>query len=473
MEKYIKLLSNIIDNNNLPKVEASYLDRYFKLVDNNFLETLNNNNKAFYNLCRKIEEAYKIRINKPLCNPDIKIVLQKLIAAIITIKGNNKTKLIPLIIYLDYKNILYNYLIKKGFTNDLKQILIHILKGMKLIPDKHDISPFHWEAEAIDRYKQGIKNINIKDIYDFVNSFERGIGIIPNGFINFSAFVLSEIDLDNLVILLDERKDTITFIYLLYNVPEKEKLKIAAKSNNILLKFEVIREALHFQKQEPDENEKILIEKIILDFSKNQNIWEQFLEFYVTYPLRYPQLFQPLGRIIEKLNIKQRDTLLNYIKIDNHYDADSQKALNSCFTNISNEELQKEILKNLFNRWKNFIDNYNDFFTAIILTDIINIAVATIKNCTDKNDIIYNLKQIVNNLNEIDNRWFKDSMERRNYFYKQMSKLFVYSFGINKYGLKDEKKKIQNICNTSLELKYEQPIGNNKTTLQLFNQYID
>jgi hypothetical protein len=52
-----------------------------------------------------------------------------------------------------------------------------------------------------------------------------------------------------------------------------------------------------------------------------------------------------------------------------------------------------------------------------------------------------------------------------------MSKLFVYTFALDKYELDDMKEKVSIICSSNQILKKEQGYQT-KTTLQLFEEYI-
>lgn len=120
----------------------------------------------------------------------------------------------------------------------------------------------------------------------------------------------------------------------------------------------------------------------------------------------------------------------------------SKNALNSLVMNIPNDNIQKEILEKLFYRWDKFVDNYSEYFGSILLTDIIDIVIVYIRDFLDKTLVIENINKILGNLDEIENFWFKDKSEQTNYFYKQMSKLFVYDFALDKYELFDIKKSI-------------------------------
>ena len=178
-----------------------------------------------------------------------------------------------------------------------------------------------------------------------------------------------------------------------------------------------------------------------------------------------------MSKTIVDIDSKCISSLIQTIKIDKHIDNDSKEALNSLILNIKNDVIQKEILEKLFYRWNEFVDNYSEYFGTIILTDIIDIVIVYIRDFLDKTLVINTINKILYNLDEIENFWFKDRLEQTNYFYKQMSKLFVYAFVLDIYELYDMKEKISIICNNNQILKKEQGYQA-KTTLQLFETHI-
>lgn len=200
-------------------------------------------------------------------------------------------------------------------------------------------------------------------------------------------------------------------------------------------------------------------------------MWQQFISFYLEYPSRYPQLFKALSKAIIQLDEKSVDLLLHGIKLSKFLSNESKEALNSCFLNIQKDEIQKYCLETLFLRWLDFIGTSSDYFGSIVLTDIIDLIVVYIRDFLDKNVIIQEIERVLYNLEEIDNKWFIDGLEHSNYFYKQMTKLFVYGFALEKYKLYDLKEKISLICSGASVLENEKSYQT-KTTLQLFKEYI-
>ena len=90
----------------------------------------------------------------------------------------------------------------------------------------------------------------------------------------------------------------------------------------------------------------------------------------------------------------------------------------------------------------------------------------------DDNKIEEELKKCIYNIEEINNKWFKSNIEQNNYFYKNMTKLFLYGVAIKKYDLQDIKSNIKDICTKSFLLDIEYKYGNEKTTSELFETHI-
>lgn len=476
MEEYVKDLLEIVNKEKLCEIELSYLDKYFNIVESYNSLKIENINRDYNDFFEDFCIEYKISIFDALYTSGMKKILEKLIAAICYVEEiEKKEKLIPLIIYLDKNNILYEYLLKNSFAGNLKKYFMEIGQSFKAMFSKRiDVSDLNWEVEAQKRYIDGLKNNNIKDIYSFVDAFERGCGNLQNSFIDFTIFMLAKTSFEDLIKILDNKNDTIGMIYLLNNLSIEEELQIAVKSNNILLKFEVLREVVYFQKKitiSTDENN--LIQNIIVAFSKDKNIWEQFLSFYLEYPSRAPLLFSSFGKVFSKLEKIKIDDFINHIKLDQHLNQENKESFKIFFYNIDNDKVKETLLLEILDKWMNYVDNYTKNLLSIILTDIFDVIVIVINDFIAKDDIIIRIENSINNLNEIGNIWFNDEFEQRTYFYKEMSKLFLYSFAIKKHKLTSYKKLIQELCKNNIELKYEHKNPNNKTTLQLFGEYIN
>lgn len=471
---------NIIEKNRDCQIDISILEKYYQLFDSK--KYLGNDFEEIYN---DIKNAYNIDLQSlryGYNDKDEQIAYQNLILAVANeTDTKKKNKLIPLIIYLDNNRIFYDYLHKinyfDNFVYNIKDFFIGtVLDSGVRVNNTEELSPYHQEKEWFENYKKGIESLNFKQIYSFIEGIERGIGHRFDIYLDFLIFISYKYFFDDLVKIVNNKKDMFEVIYLTNILNIEETLNLALKSNNNLLKFESIRKAVYFKSNNTYclnllKSERSLIKEIIIEFSKKKEIWKQFLDFYFEYPLKNIQLFEPMSKSILKVDSDCILDLIQVIKIEKHLDDNSKNALNSLVLNVPNDNIQKELLEKLFYKWDKFIDHYSEYFGSIILTDIIDIVIVYIRDFLDKTLVIKNINKILKNLDEIENFWFKDRLEQTNYFYKQMSKLFVYSFALDKYELFDIKEKVSIICTNNHILQNEQ-VYQAKTTLQLFEIHI-
>ena len=455
-------------------IDNNVLEKYYKLFDEK--KYIDSNFDMIYN---DMKEVYSLDLNSLRYGYNIEEqkIYQALVQAIIqTSNKKNKIKLIPLIVYLDIQNILYYHLESINFFLDfteLKNYFVNTVNKLDVNINFDDIPENHWEKESYDKYILGLKNLEFNKIYNFVEAFERGMGYRFDTYFDFLVFVTYRLFFNDLIEIINKKKDTFGIIYLTHNLSIEETLILARHSNNILLKFEAIRKSVYFNQYSLNslKNERKLLQKIIINFTKKNHLWQEFLKFYLLYPSRNPQLFEPLSKVVSLLEKDKIDMLVESIKINLYISDDSRTALNSCFLEIENDDKQRYCLEKLFYKWENFINTSNDYFLGIVLTDIFDMVIIYIRDFLDKNLIIKNVEEIIHDLEEINNIWFKNSSEQNNYFYKQMSKLFAYGFAFEKYEMHILKNKVRDICMNSIELQTESH-HNMKTTLQLFNEYI-
>lgn len=478
MEEQLTLLLD----NSIMQVNKNYdsniLDKYYKLF--NEKKYIGSNFEMIYN---DMKEVYSLDLNSLRYGHNVEEeqkVYKELVESIIQTKNKkDKIKLIPLIVYLDIQNILYYHLESIDFFldfNELKDYFVNTVNKSGVNISLDDIPKNHWERESYDKYILGLKSLEFNKIYNFVEAYERGMGYRFDTYFDFLVFITYRLFFNDLVEIINERKDTFGIIYLTHSLATEEILTLATHSNNILLKFEAIRKSIYFKSNNQYssnllKNEQTLLQDIILDFSKENHLWQEFLKFYLLYPSRNPQLFKPLSKVVSVLQKDKMDMLIKNIKIDQHISDDSRTALNSCFLEVENEENQRYCLEKLFYKWGNFIDTSNDYFLGVVLTDILDMVIVYVREFLEKNLIIKNVEEVIYELEEINNKWFENSSEQNNYFYKQMSKLFVYGFTFEKYDMCVLKSRVRDICINSIALQTESH-HDKKTTLQLFNEYI-
>jgi len=475
-EQLTSLLISTLEEKENHRVDKNILENYYQLFDKK--KYLGSGFEEIYNDMKEVYTLDLQSLRYGYHNQSEQIIYQDLILAVINeTDTKKKIKLIPLIIYLDSNRVFYDYLYNISFFDDfvydIKDFFIGTIKDSGVKVNNIEELPFyHQEKEWFENYKKGIESLNFKQIYSFIEGVERGYGYRFDVYLDFLVFIAYKYFFDDLVEIVNSKNDMFEIIYLTNILNIEETLNLALKSNNYLLKFESIRKSVYFKYNNYQcLNLRNLLKDIIIQLAQDNHIWQQFLYYFLEYPLRSIQLFEPMSKAILKIEMSCVYDIIQTIKIDNHFDEKSKEALNCLILNVKDDEIQKELLEQLFYRWNKFVDNYSEYLGSIILTNIIDIVIIYIRNFLDKTIVVENVNNIINNLDEIDNFWFKNRIEKINYFYKQMSKLFVYSFALNKYKCVHLKKNIFQICENSLILKKEQS-NEKKTTLQLFDEYI-
>lgn len=475
MEKQInQFLIETLENNNLD-LDDSFLDKYYELFDNKkYLE------KDFDFIYEDMEQIYEIKKYSVPYDESSTTIYKKLIFSVINTSDKKKIlKQTPLIIYLDVENILYTYLFKNNYFDnflEIKDSFICNLKKCNINVDTKNISKNHWESEAFENYKKGLEEKDFNKIYNFIEAVQRG-NFMYEPYLDFLSFVVVKMFFNDFVNILDSTDNVFKINYVLNKLEIKDKLLLANKTKNILVKFDVIRSSVYFQSNHhscsnllKDENE--LISNITLFLTQDKRVWKDFLQYFLIYPSRNPQLFLPLSEVLNQSQYDIIDIFIDTVKINQYFDENSKEALNNSILKIKSNEVQKYIMEKIFIRWKDFIDNYDDYMGNLFLTDVIDIVIFYVREFLSKEVIKKEIKQLIFNVEEIENKWFKNSSEEENYLYKQLSKLFVYGFALDKYNLVDLKNEIkyllQNIKN-DLRSEYS---NNTKSTLQLFNEYI-
>lgn len=479
MEKQIEnIFGEIISN---PFNNIGFLDKYFILFEKRkYLE------KDFENIYNDMQNAYFYGRYFHMDDEELVIIFKKLLSCVIHEK-NDKTrmKVIPLIIYLnsiaqDINNILYKYLYENLYFesfNHIKDFFIGTISSSDCNINLDNLPMYyHLEKELTQSYYLGIQNNDLKKIYDFLDAHERRGSFFPEPYIEFLSYVSVKIFFDDFVNIINN-KNPLDIQFLIKNFTTEDKLKIAINSNNNFLKFDVIRSLVYFNSNNQFsknllKNENELISEIIISLSRDENNWKDFLQYFFIYPSRNPQLFLPFASTIDNLSYNKIDVLIKFIKIERFNNEIARISINNLVLKMKDDEKQKYILQRIHNRWIDFIENYHDYFGDIFLTDVIDIVIVYIREFLTKSNIELILNQSMYNLEEIDNQWFKDGSEMSNYFYKQLTITFVYSFGIEQHKLYEIRSKLKVLLAKYRWLKNEHSINNQKTTLQLFNEYI-
>lgn len=477
MENYLETLTNAL--NMLCASKTNHLDKYYLVIKKYNYEDLLIRTEGQHEFYEEIENLLQIRPHMYFSSEQ-KILLNEILNEIFITNNIEKKKvLIPLILFLDTKSILFRTLILKDFFVNLEEHFIKMLRSTKInFSDNIPLSELHYEKSWLKKYNEALKKDDILKMYDFISACERG-NLFFSGFepFNLATLVLNKYSFEELIKILDDIESPLEAIYFTSDLDIQDKLTIALKTSNIYIKFEVIRSLVYFKNNNYQckylmKNEEELLSELILTILFNEKYKVDFLKFYLIYPSRAIQLFRPLGQALNNSSNITLDLFLEILKINEFHNEDSIMALNQCIFNIKDTNKQEYLMERIFDKWSEYIIKGNiEYFGSIMYTDVIDIVIVYIKECMKKDKCISLLKQYVEQIKEIDNIWLRDKTSYQNYFYSQLSHIFVLSFVLEKFELIEIKKNIMEILHNNIILTDEYA-RDKETSIEAFNKYI-
>jgi len=120
-----------------------------------------------------------------------------------------------------------------------KDYIIGTIESDKIkISNMGDLPNFHWEKHFFKEYEVGIKNLNFEKIYNFIFAIENGNRYRFNKYNSFFVYICYKYFFEDLVKIANNKYDMIEIIHLIVILNIEERLNLAIKSNNYLLKFE-------------------------------------------------------------------------------------------------------------------------------------------------------------------------------------------------------------------------------------------
>jgi len=351
------------------QIDNTIIDKYYKLYDEKNYKTV------FYSFSYSairshfIEyEIYKYDERYGYLQNEEEIIRQ--FSGYISIIKNNddKMKFIPFIV----ANEIYKELNDKNFFASIKDNIFNDFAVLNVRMNADKLHPHSYQKENFDTLEIDYNNKNFTAIHNFAI---RSPMIYNYQYSKFMYFVSEKSSFDEYCEALD-KKDTFSFLNLIELLDINQKIKILEKlsNNKTILEINILKQIVNTENNEQN------IQNIILDFSRDEIIWKQFLCLYLRHPSQYPRLFVPLSNVLNTLELYKIDTFIQNIKIDRYSDDNRKLLLSKCTIAIEDNERRKYILEKVFLEWKTFIDSYVDCFGSIILTDVIDIVITYAKD---------------------------------------------------------------------------------------------
>lgn len=333
------------------------------------------------------------------------------------------------------------------YSEDSKQLtsdrIGKVLQGIEFEITALADAPYH-EIEMIRGFQQGIKENNIKNTYQFVESVERGrLGFHFNFLLEHLVSFLHQLDYPRFLKHISEVKNLQKLIFYLQSF-EMEQLLCLSNAPLLTgkwLNFELIRQIVRrAQKDEFEEIECIAIKKTLAKIDADDfDFFKQTIQWF-----HRSKLFNAaLGELlISFADYKIQEILSDCFAIDQYYNNyEARKKMLERFESNAPERQVNVFLEAIYNKWHSYFNGLfvsEDFFlNDVLLTDFCDFIALYYIRIASEVDVIDQMYEAIVRLTCIDTQWFVSSVKQSATFHLFYSKLYILSFAYKERQLKD------------------------------------
>ncbi|TGK45940.1 hypothetical protein [Leptospira bouyouniensis] len=427
----------------LQKLEGITAERLLSLEKETELQDIENEIRVFfsrrnyYNLKEKTEKfaeiAQIIRTEKKyllrgISNGDVESILIFL--------------LVNCYLQIDIEKILNETEINECLTIPLSDNIFNILNKIKL---EIGISPNapRYEMKALEFANDGISANNIGRTYQLIESMERGGSGFNNNFLLQSLIqFFVTIHFPYFVKVLSAVVHPLTFVFYLQNFKVEILNQLANEPllKNRWLNFELIRKiTIECPNQIFQLAECIAITNALRKIESDDFSFFQQTIKYFTKSIIFNASLGELTASFSEENIIRVIDCFEFNKYSSFLAA-RDKFLDYFLANCS-EQSKLILLENTYERWVTFIEQLfleDDFFlNELLITDFANFVVLYYTTQVEDQEIIQQLKTILNNIKYINSEWSLSETNELSKYHLYNSQLYLLSFAYRNKELID------------------------------------
>lgn len=321
------------------------------------------------------------------CNINFVAKLLKLteIFAVKSVSNNKFEYIYPISVIFYNLNLeprfLRQIITEKVFSkmNDIIFELFNRMEDEFVVPE----SAPYFERESFKKYQNGMRKQNLKDVYFFIESVERGKGIYTNFFVDFLArlLLLEPQKYFSFLESINEPFRLVKYVNIIKNKLNENFLDLLITSNNKWLIFEYLRQIFKGSSYlKFNENEIKMISSL---FERIYFINEDFFVDGVLFLARYKnKKYLGIGIGAALSNINQENLvkrILDSMGINERtFNLDLWTFIAKKIKETGNVKLLKFMTQNIFKKWDMFLVDYfesDKIVTKLLLTDYLNLVV--------------------------------------------------------------------------------------------------
>ncbi|WP_373767085.1 hypothetical protein [Glaesserella sp.] len=269
-----------------------------------------------------------------------------------------------------------------------------------------------YDIEYIEKLKQDLENHHWVELEKSSHTLES---IYSNLSLNFhrTYSFLCWYHLEDVIALINEEKNYWKLLWLLANLPEKNRLRIILDTSNQLACFLLlIRRMYHLS-----EEEQLNLSEVWKNLSSLEETLKEWLSVVNQYPVRFPWLQLGLGKFLTIATNQEINYYIESINLESS-STDIKKCVDYFFEH-ANETKQIYFCEQAFQKWNQW--DFNQYFGIR-------------KSCLDKAIVKYFqfqssdkldgfIQDHLTKINTFQNKWFDNIVNLDKFIYYHLSKI--------------------------------------------------
>ena len=354
-------------------------------------------------------------------------------------KGINRgdlKEIIKGILILNYFELPFGQLIEiEDFTKEERRVLSiklkEFLSALSIKISMPNDAPYN-EKRYFEEYENGIREKNMKKVYDFIEAIKRGRGYglreVMRGLIKFISFI-------NPILLkrtISERTDPLEILAIIEPLEDDEKLIMGLGED---IKNEWVLVGIIYQILDNNRNKRLgdnVLDamRTILDqlWTINEELFFQCINYFGN----YEDFNIILGRVLGRAN---RETILKYVssyRISEYRgDWENDRLFIENFMNESEEENSLFLCSEMFKKWERYLKDFikqNKYIQGPIYTNCFYMIVYYfLLRKNQQEDFLQELEKIIFEILEINYIWCESPIEIRARFFINLTYLYLLS----------------------------------------------
>lgn len=210
-----------------------------------------------------------------------------------------------------------------------------------------------WERKVVDEFQHAEKNgdwVSIGELWRYIKDSQ-----LPNIVSLVASRCLYRFAPDRLVRAMENMRQIALAARVLDPLTIEQRLTIGCRSSNPYVQYASALETFSAWRKDkhPTENEQLLIEQLLLNTAGDHPRWVQWMHVFNRYPVRYPAIQGPLGRVLAKASWMAVEAYLDAIELTVS-PAASRVLVAECleaFRSVGEPERAKKIWHHAHERW--------------------------------------------------------------------------------------------------------------------------